>query len=171
MSSAMLAPLALSQQQIQNLSSEYLTQGVHQDHFQISELSIAAEQLEGIIEMTNYGVSRTDEGGYHLTAPSVFRFLGQLLVIHGQIFFNLGETKMVEVWVKEHNMKHVAPVRDPRSIQVKGTIRGIRQARSNPAMIGVNYEFAVNEGAVQATATAFFDLSPFPEALASLQLT
>lgn len=162
--------VTLSSQQIAQLSSEYLSDGVYQDSFAISELTIADSTLEAKIEMTQFAVSKTDNGGYHLTAPSIFRFVGQILIIHGQVFFKLGDTKTVEVWVKDHSMKHVAPVRDPRLIRVKGVLQGLRRARSNPAMIGVRYEFVVNDGAVLGEATAFFDLSAHPEALASLSI-
>jgi hypothetical protein len=170
MSLASQTEVKLSERHIAQLSSEYLADGVSQDRFAIREVTIVAEQLRAVVEMTGYGVSKTDQGGYHLTAPSVFRFLGQLLVIHGQVYFGLGETKAVEVWVKEHAMKHLAPVRDPCGIAVEGAIRGVRRARSNPAMIGVRYEFTVSEGAVTGEATAFFDLTPFPAVLATLQL-
>lgn len=162
--------IKLSPQEIQQLSSEYLTQGVFQDHFAIRDLCVQGEEMEALIEMTGFGISETDVGGYHLTAPSIFRFLGQILIIHGQKFFSLGDTKAVEVWVKEHTMKHKSPIRDPRAIVVKGGIRGVRRAQSNPAMIGVEYTFTVNDGAVLGSAKAFFDLTPFPSALAALQI-
>lgn len=161
-------PKRLTEAQIASLSSDYLTQGVFQDSFAIRSVDITGPQLDALIEMTHFGVSPTDLGGYHLTAPSLFRFLGQLLVIHGQVYLNLGDQKKVEVWVKEHTMKHVAPVRSPQNITVQGTIEGMRRAYSHPGMVGFKYRFLVNGGAVKGEACAFFDLTPFPHVLSTL---
>jgi hypothetical protein len=161
-------PLSLSESQIASLSSDYLTQGVFQDSFAIRSVEICGIQLDATIDMIEFGVSPTDKGGYHLTAPSVFRFLGQLLVIHGQVYLNLGEQKTVEVWVKEHTMKHVAPIRSPKNIRVQGKIDHMRKAHSQPSMVGFNYDFLVNGGAVKGSACAFFDLSPFPHILSKM---
>ena len=161
-------PFQLLPAQIEALSSDYLTQGVFQDSFAIRSVEIDGNRLSAQIDMTQFGVSPTDRDGYHLTAPSVFRFLGQLLVIHGQVYLNLGDHKKVEVWVKEHSMKHVRPVRSPQGIQVQGSIESMKKAHSNPAMIGFHYVFDINEGAVRGEARAFFDLTPFPEILSGL---
>lgn len=166
-----MTTFTLSPEQISQLSSEYLTNGVYQDSFAIKQIAIDDKQLEAIIDMTSCGVSKTDRDGYHLTAPTIFRFLGQLLVIHGQIYFDLGETKTVEVWVKEHTIKHRKPIRDTNHIPVACAIRGVRAAHSNPEMVGIIYEITVADGAVLGEATAFFDLSRFPAALAKLALS
>jgi hypothetical protein len=163
-------PTTLSPSQISSLSSEYLRQGVYQDNFEIYQATVQDDKLQALVKMTQFAISPTDQGGYHLTAPTIFRFLGQLLIIHGHVFFSLGLEKKVEVWVKEHTMKHLAPVRDPHTITVHGQMKGTKRARSNPAMIGTRYEFSINEGAVVGEALAFFDLASYPKILENLAL-
>src|SRR4051794_40586356 len=97
----------LSRTEIETLSSPYLADGVYQDRIAIHAVRVSGSHLTATVAVTDFGISPTDRGGYHLTAPTVFRMVGQVVVIHGHALLNL-TAKEVEVWVKEHSMKHRA---------------------------------------------------------------
>jgi hypothetical protein len=143
---------------IDALSSSYLSDGAFQDSFAIKSLALSNTRIEGTLAMESFGVSVTDDGGYHLTAPTVFRMVGQLVVIHGHWLLGLKQ-KSVEVWVKDHSMKHRKPLRDSQSIRISVAVSNPRVARSNLNMIGLTYLLTLDGGAVVGEATAFFDTS------------
>jgi hypothetical protein len=153
---------SLSNREIRQLSSEYLNVGAFQDSFEVKSAVVSSQYIDATVRMSSFGISLTDAGGYHLTAPTVFRMVGQLIVIHGHWLLGL-EKKSIEVWVKDHYMKHRKPVRNFENIDIKIKVANPVQARGMSTMYGLEYEISIGAKAVIGNASAFFDTSPLSE--------
>ena len=105
-----------------------------------------------------------DAGGFHLTAPTVFRMAGQLVVIHVHWLAGLPE-KAVEVWVRDHQMSHRRPSRDPGRVAVTMALRAARGASRHPGMLRVEYEATVEGGDVVGRTVTYADFSRHADAL------
>ena len=160
--------MRLSGTALDPLLSAYLTDGVHQDSFRIDSIDVDGPDATAKCRMTSAAVSKTDSGGFHLTAPTVFRMAGQLLVVHGQVLFGF-ESKQVEVWVKEHALKHRRPVRHAEGIEVRARITSWRTGFKNPEMFGFSYEVTIEDDAVVGHGQAFFDLGAVPDAASRIE--
>ncbi len=146
----------LSTTQIQALSSEYLAKGAFQDDFEIKSVEIEGKKLRARLKMTSFGISPSDTEGYHLTAPTVFRMVAQLVVIQGHEFLGFTQ-KTLEVWVREHYFKHRRPIRDPNEILLDLEISDIVPSPVNPDMLGFHFKMGINKNAVAGHGSAFFD--------------
>ncbi len=151
----------LSAEQAVNLSSEYLTNGIFSDVFEFGEIKVSGFSLAALASVTKFGVSPQDELGFHLSAPTIFRIVAQLAVIHGHVLFGL-EKKTVEVWVREHYFKHRWPMRDPLHVDINYRIDSLKTAPSNSDMLGFNFSGEIGGGSVIGYGSAFYDLSKVP---------
>lgn len=150
------------------LLSEYLMNGVHQDRLQLTGSAMEAAQLQLTFALESYGVSPEDEGGFHLTAPTVFRMAGQALVAHVHWLAGF-QKKAVEVWVRDHQMRHVRPSRDAQHIPVKLSLRQAGPGARNPHMLKVVYQAEVDNGAVLGQTVSYADFSSQPDRMAHIR--
>lgn len=152
------------------LMSDYLTDGVHQDRFSLTGVTLTPRAVTGLLRLDQFGVSPEDVGGFHLTAPTCFRMAGQLVVIHTHWLAGLRE-KAFEVWVRDHTMRHQRPVRDPGAIDLTMTLVSARTAHRHPSMLRVDYTAAIGQDDVVGTTTSYVDLTPHPAALDQVRAT
>lgn len=152
------------------LMSEYLTDGVHQDRFSLTSITLTPASVRGQLRLDTYGISPEDPGGFHLTAPTCFRMAGQLVVIHTHWLAGL-EEKRFEVWVRDHSMRHRRPVRDPRAVDLTMTLVAARLAHRHPGLVRVEYEATIGDGDVVGRTTSYVDLTLDPQALRQLRVT
>ncbi|GGD09487.1 hypothetical protein [Nocardioides daphniae] len=152
------------------LMSDYLTDGVHQDRFSLTSISLTPTAVRGMLRLDSFGVSPEDVGGFHLTAPTCFRMAGQLVVIHTHWLAGL-EQKSFEVWVRDHSMRHQRPVRDPHAVDLTMTLVAARLAHRHPGLVRVDYEAAIGDGDVVGRTTSYVDLTPDPQALRQVRAT
>lgn len=155
---------------VRPLMSRYLTDGVHQDRFSLQDIDLQGAAAHGRFALDSFGVSPEDAGGFHLTAPTVFRMAGQLVVIHVHWLAGLQE-KAVEVWVRDHQMSHRRPSRDPARVVVTMALRSARSAMRNPGMLRVEYEATIEDGDVVGRTVTYADFGHHPEALARARHT
>lgn len=152
------------------LMSDYLTDGVHQDKFSLTAITLTPDAAAGLLRLDEFGISPEDVGGFHLTAPTCFRMAGQLVVIHTHWLAGL-EQKAFEVWVRDHTMRHNRPVRDHQNIDLTMTLTAARTAHRHPTLLRVEYAAAIGDGDVVGTTTSYVDLTGHPEALAQAKAT
>lgn len=155
-------------QAVTPLMSDYLTDGVHQDKFSLTGITLTPSAAAGRLRLDEFGLSPEDVGGFHLTAPTCFRMAGQLVVIHTHWLAGL-EQKTFEVWVRDHTMRHNRPVRDHQDIDLTMTLTAARTAHRHPSLLRVEYSAQIGQGDVVGTTTSFVDLTPHPEALTQVR--
>lgn len=155
-------------QEVAPLLSKYLLDGVYQDRLSLQRCDLAASDLQAVFALENYGVSPEDEGGFHLTAPTVFRMAGQALVAHVHWLAGFKQ-KAVEVWVRDHQMRHQRPSRDADNISVRMVLKQAGPGARNPHMLKVVYQAAVDDGAVVGQTVSYADFSAQPQAMQAVK--
>ena len=113
-----LPDMQLDNQQVNDLSSVYINEGVKKDCWEILELEISDTILKARLRMTSFFVSPTDPVGFHLTIFSTQEFLAQL----ANIYLHVAEgytVKSKETWMRECNITSRSTIRDPENIMVE----------------------------------------------------
>lgn len=157
---------------VESLMSKYLMDGVYQDRLSMTSADLNPHEMSANFALDSYGVSPEDAGGFHLTAPAVFRMAGQMLVMHVHWLAGFSK-KSVEVWVRDHQISHRRPSRDPSDVPVKLTLLQAGPGARNPHMLRVAYSATFDGDAVAGQTVSYADFSgheaEFAEARARLQ--
>jgi hypothetical protein len=151
-------------QDVAPLLSKYLLDGVYQDKLTLKNCELEVSHLQAVFGLESYGISPEDVGGFHLTAPTVFRMAGQALVAHVHWLAGFAH-KTVEVWVRDHQMRHQRPSRDAQHIPVKLQLLQAGPGARNPHMLKVVYQAEVDGGAVVGQTVSYADFSAQPQAM------
>lgn len=155
-------------QDVAPLLSKYLLDGVYQDRLSLQRCDLAPAHLQAVFALESYGVSPEDVGGFHLTAPTVFRMAGQALVAHVHWLADFKQ-KAVEVWVRDHQMRHQRPSRDAANIPVRMALKQAGPGARNPHMLKVVYQAEVDDGAVVGQTVSYADFSAQPQAMQAVK--
>lgn len=115
----------LAPEDITALSSPYIDRGVKQDAWEIAEMDIDGRIVKARIRMTEFFVSPTDPGGFHLTIFSTQEFLAQLANIYLHVAAGF-ETKCRETWMRQSDITSRTTIRDPENIQVDMEFVGVK---------------------------------------------
>ena len=115
----------LAPEDIAALSSPYIDRGVKQDAWEIVELDIDGRIVKARIRMTEFFVSPTDPGGFHLTIFSTQEFLAQLANIYLHVAAGF-ETKCRETWMRQSDITSRTTIRDPENIRVDMEFVGLK---------------------------------------------
>ena len=113
-----ISNMQLDKQQVSDLSSVYISEGVKKDCWEILEVTISDALLKARLRMTSFFVSPTDPAGFHLTVFSTQEFLAQL----ANIYLHTVEgytVKCKETWMQESAITCRSSIRNPENITVE----------------------------------------------------
>jgi len=122
--------VSLNEDDIERLSSHYLTEGRKQESWKIKAVHIQGEKLSAIVAMRSTYVSSSDTQGFHLTIFSALEFLSQLMITYAHVWAGLAE-KTREGWMVESRTRSVRAIRNAEHIQVEMTVRTMRKRGGN----------------------------------------
>ena len=110
--------LDLSREEIEALSSVYISRGIKQEAWEITRIKFSGTVLTAAVRMTSTFVSPTDPDGFHLTIFCTQEILAQLANIH--LHVSAGhKTKCRESWMRECHFNYRNVIRRPDNIQVE----------------------------------------------------
>lgn len=122
--------IQLSQNEIKNLSSDYISKGLKNEKWCISEMKITDDGAELKLKMTDIAISSADTGGFHLSFLIAMEMIAQMMVIY--LHYKAGlKIKTREIWVSSINSKFITPVRNPDFIYIKMTSKKLKHKGSN----------------------------------------
>ena len=157
---------------VESLMSKYQMDGVYQDRLSMTAADLSPHAMTAKFALDSYGVSPEDAGGFHLTAPTVCRMAGQMLVMHVHWLAGFRK-KSVEVWVRDHQISHRRPSRNPQDVPVILTLTQAGPGARNPHMLRVAYTAQFDGDAVSGQTVSYADFSghqaEFAQARAMLQ--
>lgn len=152
--------------EVESLMSKYLMDGVYQDRLSMTSVDLNPDAMSASFALESYGVSPEDAGGFHLTAPTVFRMAGQMLVMHVHWLAGFSK-KSVEVWVRDHQISHRRPSRNPHAVPVTLTLTQAGPGARNPHMLRVAYNATFDGDAVSGQTVSYADFSGHEAAFAA----
>ena len=120
--------MQLNSQQVSDLSSVYINEGVKKDCWEILEVEISDTLLKAHLRMTSFFVSPTDPEGFHLTIFSTQEFLAQLANIYLHVLGGY-TVKSRETWMRECNITSRSTIRDSENIMVEMDFFGRKKLR------------------------------------------
>lgn len=120
--------LHLKTDDIKKFASDYISNGLRQERWQIDEVSILNKHLSAVVSMQSHYTSGQDNLGFHLSSFSAKEFCAQLMVLYAHVQQGFSE-KTREVWVVEGRIRCVRPIRNPSRIEVNMTMLAVRQRR------------------------------------------
>jgi hypothetical protein len=122
--------IQLSPNEIKNLSSEYISQGLKTEKWCIYEMKITDDGAELQLKMTDVALSTTDSHGFHLSFLIAMEMIAQMMVIY--LHYQAGlKIKSREIWVSSINSKFISPIRNPDTIYIKMTSKKLKIKGSN----------------------------------------
>jgi hypothetical protein len=120
----------LTQNEIKNLSSNYISQGLKTEKWSINEMKITEDGAELQLKMTDISISTTDNNGFHLSFLIAMEMIAQMMVIY--LHYQAGlKIKSREIWVSSINSKFISPIRNPDSIYIKMTSKKLKLKGTN----------------------------------------
>lgn len=122
--------VSLCREEIEKLSSHYLTEGRKQESWQIKEVRIEGNRLSAVVAMRSTYVSASDAHGFHLTLFSALEFLSQLMITYAHVWAGLSE-KTREGWMLESHTRTVRAIRNAEHIDVEMDVRSMRKVGDN----------------------------------------
>jgi hypothetical protein len=122
--------VSLNEDEIENLSSHYLSEGRKQESWKIKEVRIQGEKLSAVVTMRSTYVSGSDTQGFHLTIFSALEFLSQLMITYAHVWAGL-ENKTREGWMLESKTRTVRAIRNAERIEVEMVVRAMRKRGEN----------------------------------------
>lgn len=111
----------LDADELKKYTSNYLTVGRKEEHWEIDNVEIEGKCISASISMKTCYVSGTDAGGFHLTIFSALEFVSQLMIIYAHIWADLDE-KTQEGWMVNSSIKSSKAIRDPLNMKTSMTI-------------------------------------------------
>lgn len=115
----------LSQDEIKNLSSDYISNGLKSEKWSISEMKITENGAVLELKMNDLSISSTDSQGFHLSFLIAMEMIAQMMVIY--LHYNAGlKVKTREIWVSKINSKFITPIRNPDSINITMTKKSLK---------------------------------------------
>lgn len=133
----------LKAQDLQHLTSHYLSEGRRDDAWAIDEVVIEGTRLQARVRMRSYFVSSSDAGGFHLSIFSTLEFLSQLMIVYAHVWAGL-ERKVREGWMVESRTRSVRAIRQAEDIRVEMAVRTMRRRGENLYCVA---DFRVTDGA------------------------
>jgi hypothetical protein len=122
--------VSLNEDEIESLSSHYLSEGRKQESWKIKEVRIQGEKLSAVVTMRSTYVSGSDTQGFHLTIFSALEFLSQLMITYAHVWAGL-ENKTREGWMLESKTRTVRAIRNAERIEVEMVVRAMRKRGEN----------------------------------------
>ena len=116
----------LTSDEIERISSQYLSQGRREDIWEIASAQVKGDTLTASVRMRSYYRSPHDVGGFHLTSFSTLEFLSQLFIIYGHVLAGLTE-KSQEAWMMESSISCRKAIRSADDIRVEMQFRTLRK--------------------------------------------
>jgi hypothetical protein len=122
--------VSLNEDEIESLSSHYLSEWRKQESWKIKEVRIQGEKLSAVVTMRSTYVSGSDTQGFHLTIFSALEFLSQLMITYAHVWAGL-ENKTREGWMLESKTRTVRAIRNAEHIEVEMVVRAMRKRGEN----------------------------------------
>jgi hypothetical protein len=122
--------VSLDADEIERLTSHYLSEGRKQESWKIKAVHIQGDKLSAIVTMPSVYVSGSDTRGFHLTIFSALEFLSQLMITYAHVWAGLTE-KTREGWMLESRTRSVRAIRNAEHIQVEMEVRTMRRQGEN----------------------------------------
>lgn len=122
--------VSLEEDEIERLTSHYLSEGRKQESWKIKAVHIQGEKLSATVTMPSIYVSNADTQGFHLTIFSALEFLSQLMITYAHVWAGLAE-KTREGWMLESRTRSIRAIRNAEHIQVEMVVRTMRKHGDN----------------------------------------
>jgi hypothetical protein len=110
--------LDLSREEIDALSSVYISRGIKQEAWEITRIKFTGTMLDATVRMTSTFISPTDPDGFHLTIFCTQEILAQLANIHLHVTAG-HKTKCRESWMRECHFNYRNVIRQTENIRVE----------------------------------------------------
>jgi|LauGreSBDMM110SN_4_FD.fasta_scaffold03603_3 hypothetical protein len=107
----------LSAEEINNLSSDYISEGIKIERWSIKSMSISNEGAHLVLMINQASISDSDPNGFHLSFLTAMEMLAQMMVIYLHKKAGL-TTKCREIWVSSINSDFKKPIRAKDNILI-----------------------------------------------------
>jgi hypothetical protein len=113
-----MSAVKLSHQEILNLSSGYINEGLKKEKWAINAMTIDTSNVEVSLSMTETAYSTANNSNFHLSFLTAMEMIAQMMVIYLHYQANY-EYKTREIWVSSISSKFIKPISDPNNIHIK----------------------------------------------------
>jgi hypothetical protein len=127
-----MSAVQLSRQEILNLSSDYINEGLKKEKWRINAMTIDSSNVEVSLSMTETAFSSTNNSNFHLSFLTTMEMIAQMMVIYLHYQANY-QYKTREIWVSSISSKFVKPISDPNNINIK--MKAIKLLRKGENLI------------------------------------
>lgn len=113
----------LSTDEINRMSSNYISEGRYKEKWQINKIIISDKTA---VMNTSMSTITCDDADFHLSIFTAEEMASQLMIICGHLWAQLGE-KNKEVWMLESNTKNIKPIKNKNNITVNLNLRALKK--------------------------------------------
>jgi hypothetical protein len=113
-----MSAVKLSHQEILNLSSDYINEGLKKEKWTINAMTIDTSNVQVSLSMTETAFSTANNANFHLSFLTAMEMIAQMMVIYLHYQANY-EYKTREIWVSSISSKFIKPISDPNNICIK----------------------------------------------------